>query len=812
MDLREVLKRRRETEEEKERGRDENRRARKRKSARDYEREREKRGASVFERLGAKAEQHEVVKDGKIELAGIESADFNRVKVRATSIEQEVKRWKIMVSLRELYGKLCKRILGWELPPKESFNRWLFERRERVDILLSQQQLVNDGSIDPVFPPMMSPRIGPSVVYEILEDCPRKFYPPFNFINDARRVGEQMEEYCTAVNELLSNARLWLESGAEGNEENGGSLPFDTAAAVNNDHTDVIGITSYDAEQGVFLTPLLSEGEHDGRKRFFRCVSSAQLSVDEIVAVQAELEKAVQWVKGEQEREGEAKPSADVVNEEVEGASGVRENEGGDAGEEEEAVMEEEEDDKDSENPRRGGRDGGKRKVQASINKPIPARPSHTLDEVKEKYMYIHSVCHPLCVKLYDQPARLIASALAEGAAIAADLLRQGEEGQGPLGGHGEGRFEAISDVDAGLEIHYESTLLDRPLSFSLKGSHVLRLKKGYRAPSKDFAASTFCLALRYKTLFGIGRFEGGGCQAACPPVVMDTMWKTLKVDCELFASPFNAHFSKFCSLFSDTDAVFGSRGSSLRYLAEETRKYKEVTEKFVSCSTPQEKIALLQERGSRLLSGAFEANPPFSQQVMDTFAELVIAVLDASEVWNSLLASAKREAEEVLANASDGETENMMEGEQAVANGRDQERDVAKKFIAAADACMKSLTFVVIFPKWDDPPLPASLTLLGSVHARKQVVLSSGQHNYVDGLQHLRGSGEREKMRKMAPRGRVNDPRVSHGALEKPMFTSVMPTEIHFLSNMVSVDEGLLNDETFEELSNAWKGANRRR
>jgi len=55
--------------------------------------------------------------------------------------------------------------------------------------------------------------------------------------------------------------------------------------------------------------------------------------------------------------------------------------------------------------------------------------------------------------------------------------------------------------------------------------------------------------------------------QAAAGPNVFDLLRQQLSVGFECFASPLNAHFSRFGSAFPDVDAPFGSSGSFFRWV-----------------------------------------------------------------------------------------------------------------------------------------------------------------------------------------------------------------------------------------------------
>ena len=80
------------------------------------------------------------------------------------------------------------------------------------------------------------------------------------------------------------------------------------------------------------------------------------------------------------------------------------------------------------------------------------------------------------------------------------------------------------------------------------------RLKKRYRG--KTFEFHTFCLLLRYQTLMGIGH------QLAMLPLFKDKMKDTFGLNFEILASPLNAYYDNYCSMFQDTDMLYGSSGS----------------------------------------------------------------------------------------------------------------------------------------------------------------------------------------------------------------------------------------------------------
>lgn len=117
-------------------------------------------------------------------------------------------------------------------------------------------------------------------------------------------------------------------------------------------------------------------------------------------------------------------------------------------------------------------------------------------------------------------------------------------------------------------------------------------------ASDTHFFEAAFAVLARLQALQG-GHEQAGGMQAACPPPAFDVLREDFGVAMELFASPLNSRFPRFCSAAADVDAPFGSLGS------------------FFHCS---------------LLSGAFVANPPFESQMVHAMAQHMEALLSAAD------------------------------------------------------------------------------------------------------------------------------------------------------------------------------------
>lgn len=102
--------------------------------------------------------------------------------------------------------------------------------------------------------------------------------------------------------------------------------------------------------------------------------------------------------------------------------------------------------------------------------------------------------------------------------------------------------------------------------------------RKSSAARRTSFFDDVFCLLVRYEAL------EGFGWQAGVSRGVLDCLRKHFAVDLECFSSPLNCYLPKYCSVFPDTDAMFGSLGNFFDYYPSQ---------------------------------GSFECNPPFVAELM---------------------------------------------------------------------------------------------------------------------------------------------------------------------------------------------------
>ncbi|XP_058033591.1 mRNA (2'-O-methyladenosine-N(6)-)-methyltransferase [Ahaetulla prasina] len=164
----------------------------------------------------------------------------------------------------------------------------------------------------------------------------------------------------------------------------------------------------------------------------------------------------------------------------------------------------------------------------------------------------------------------------------------------------------------------------------------------------EHFLPRVWCLLRRYQMMFGLGLYEGTGLQGALPVHVFEALYKLFGVSFECFASPLNCYFKQYCSAFPDTDGYFGSRGPCLDFFP---------------------------------ISGSFQANPPFCEELMDVMVTHFEKLLEASS---------------------------------------------------------EPLSFIVFIPEWRDPPPTALTRMEQSRFKRQQLVLPAFDHEYRSGSQHL--------------------------------------------------------------------------
>ncbi|XP_029548871.1 mRNA (2'-O-methyladenosine-N(6)-)-methyltransferase [Salmo trutta] len=223
-------------------------------------------------------------------------------------------------------------------------------------------------------------------------------------------------------------------------------------------------------------------------------------------------------------------------------------------------------------------------------------------------------------------------------------------------------RLALPSPAQPRVELHFENDiacLRYKGEMVKVNRSHFTKLELLYRYSSIDdprfekFLSRVWCLIKRYLVMFGSGVNEGTGLQGALPVPVFEALNKQFGVTFECFASPLNSYFKQFCSAFPDTDGFFGSRGPFLNFIPA---------------------------------SGSFEANPPFSEELMDAMVTHFEKLLEES---------------------------------------------------------IEPLSFIIFVPEWRDPLTPALHRMETSAFRRYQMSVPAFEHEYRSGSQHICKQGE---------------------------------------------------------------------
>ncbi|XP_043275592.1 mRNA (2'-O-methyladenosine-N(6)-)-methyltransferase [Venturia canescens] len=193
--------------------------------------------------------------------------------------------------------------------------------------------------------------------------------------------------------------------------------------------------------------------------------------------------------------------------------------------------------------------------------------------------------------------------------------------------------------------------------TMSINNMHLTKLEHLYRYNCFDdkkfemFLPRVWCMLKRYQAYLGVN--EGQASQMALPVTVFECLHRSFGVTFECFASPLNCYFRQYCSTFADTDSYFGSRGPFLDF---------------------------------RPVTGSFQANPPYCEELMEAMVN---------------------HFERLLADSPE------------------------------------PLSFVVFLPEWRDPAPNALIKLEGSHFKRKQVVVPAMEHEYRHGFQHIMSKGD---------------------------------------------------------------------
>ena len=159
-----------------------------------------------------------------------------------------------------------------------------------------------------------------------------------------------------------------------------------------------------------------------------------------------------------------------------------------------------------------------------------------------------------LC-RVLEQPAasEIAAEMAAAAAAAAARLARLASEAGAEAGAEAEVLVE-----ERGEMVRLSLASAPKPYVEVQRGhfDKLTALHARHAQPGASLRARAFCMLLRYSAL------GAHGYQAALPPSGFEVLHRRLGCSLEVFASPLNARYGRYCSAFADVDAPFGSLGS----------------------------------------------------------------------------------------------------------------------------------------------------------------------------------------------------------------------------------------------------------
>jgi len=156
------------------------------------------------------------------------------------------------------------------------------------------------------------------------------------------------------------------------------------------------------------------------------------------------------------------------------------------------------------------------------------------------------------------------------------------------------------------------------------KRGHIEKLRALYTSAtgaasnSKHFTEAAYCVLARYLASQG-GVTSAGGHQAAMHKECFEALQHDFGVQMELFASPLNCYFDRYCSAFPDTDGVFGSVGTFFEWSAK-----------------------VLDALPGQFSDGSYQCNPPFIPEVIfgatDRFEAMIQRANDEGKLMQFII------------------------------------------------------------------------------------------------------------------------------------------------------------------------------
>ncbi|XP_030768325.1 mRNA (2'-O-methyladenosine-N(6)-)-methyltransferase [Sitophilus oryzae] len=217
---------------------------------------------------------------------------------------------------------------------------------------------------------------------------------------------------------------------------------------------------------------------------------------------------------------------------------------------------------------------------------------------------------------------------------------------------------EYLPDRDQAM-LRYQGEMLAINTLYLQKLEHLYRHNCFDDRKFELFIPRVWVMLKRYATFLGVNpspshaNADFRDTQQSLPVTVFECLNKAFGVTFECFGAPLNCYFRQYCSAFGDCDSYFGSRGSFLQLKA---------------------------------VSGSFEANPPYCEELMEASINHMERLLSDSP---------------------------------------------------------EPLSFVVMMPDYREPTPTALVRLESSQFKRKQVTIPAYEHEFRHGFQHVLNRSE---------------------------------------------------------------------
>ncbi|XP_077582617.1 mRNA (2'-O-methyladenosine-N(6)-)-methyltransferase isoform X5 [Stigmatopora nigra] len=500
--------------------------------------------------------------------------------------EIELQRAQLVTKLRQHYHELCHQREGID-PPRESFNRWLLERK------------VTDRGRDPVLPSECRPVISPSMFREVMNDIPIRL-SRIKYKEDARKL---LFKYAEAAKKMMDSRNASPESRkvVKWNAE-------DTMSWLRRDHSaskeDYMDRLEHLRQQcGPHVTAVAKDSVEGICSKIYQlsCEYSRRLRHTHLGLLQDPPSAETPTAAAAQEDEAGTTTAAETTAE-------------------------------SSPNPSRLVYCYPLRLARSSP--PLPRVELHFENDVA-------------CLRFRGEMVKVnrghFSKLVLHFPSIFPfcfyEIVPKKEE-----------KPQKVQNIHAMFYGRKSASLTWTDLFVSLFSFQELLYRYGCIDDSRfdKFLSRVWCLLKRYQVMFGGTANEGAGLQGALPVAVFEALNRHFGVSFECFASPLNCYFKQFCSAFPDTDCYFGSRGPFLSF---------------------------------RPVSGSFEANPPFCEELMDAMVAHFEDLLEQSS---------------------------------------------------------EPLSFVVFVPEWREPVTPALARMEASRFLRHQMSVPAYEHEYRSGSQHL--------------------------------------------------------------------------